>query len=275
MATQQYFLPESLDEAISLLAEHGPSLLVMAGGTLVMPLINDGTSMPEMVMGLRRAGLDKVERANGTVRIGATATISRVLELEAIPVLQEVAHQIGGWQIRNMGTVGGNLFAPPPAGDLAGALVALDSQVKLAGPAGERRVPIAEFFTGFLSTVREPGELVTEVQVPVPTGKVAYLKLGRKKANTPSVVSVTVNLMFDGDKIQDARVALNAAGPHPIRAKQAEDKLIGSRLNEATIEAAAAAAAAESEPFTDAIATEWYRREMVGVTVRRVLAMVA
>lgn len=275
VTTKAYYQPRSLDEALGLLAQHGPSLLVIAGGTLAMPLVNEGVSMPEQAMGLRRAGLDRVQRQDGHLSIGAAATLTQMAEQREIPLLAEAAHSIGGWAIRNMGTVGGNLFAPPPAGDLAAALLALDATVTLAGPKGKRTLPLAHFHTGFMMNALQPGELVAGFDVPLPAGKTVFLRYGRKRANTPAIVSVAAQLVFDGEKVKDARIALNAVGPHPLRARKAEAALIGKTLDEATIGAAATAAAAECEPFTDAIATEWYRRRMVQVYVRRALEQVA
>jgi CO/xanthine dehydrogenase FAD-binding subunit len=275
VTTQAYYLPQSVDEAISLLAEHGPTLLVMAGGTIAMPLINEGISLPEKVMGLRRADLKYVNRSNGVVEIGATTTLSQMLTQEEMPLLQQAAHHIGGWAIRNMGTVGGNLFAPPPSGDFAVALLALDAQVKLVSKDGERVLPLTEFYTGFMTTALAPGELVTEILVPMPKGKTAYIKYGRRHANTPAVVTLAANLVLDGKKVVDARLALNGVGPHPLRATKAEAALIGSTLDSTAIAAAAITAAEECEPFTDAVASEWYRRKMVDVYVRRALTQIA
>jgi carbon-monoxide dehydrogenase medium subunit len=275
LSTKHYFLPESQDEALALLAEHGPSLLVMAGGTLAMPLINEGVSMPEKVMGLRRAKLDGIQHSDGELVLGAATPLSKLQVLEAATMLPAAARHIGGWQVRNMGTVGGNLFAPPPAGDLAVALLALDAQVKLASCRGRRTLPLTDFYTGFLTTALEPDELVTEILVPVPSGRTAYLKYGRKHANTPAIVTVAATLTLNRGKVTDARVALNGVGPHPIRARGAEAALASARLDDGAIAAAAKAAAAECEPFSDAIASDWYRREMVDVYVRRALAQIA
>ena len=275
MTTQAYYLPQSVDEAISLLAEHGPATLVMAGGTIAMPLINEGISLPEKVVGLRQAGLNYVNRSNGTVEIGATTTLTRMLTQKEIPLLGQAAYHVGGWAIRNMGTVGGNLFAPPPAGDFAVALLALDAQVVLVGEDGQRVLPLAHFYTGFMTTALTPGELVTELRVPVPKGVTVYLKYGRRQANTPAIVSLAAHLVLDGEKVAHARLALNGVGPHPLRATTAEAVLAGSTLDEMAITEAAAAAAEECEPFTDPIASEWYRRKMVNVYVRRALAQVA
>lgn len=275
MTTQAYYLPQSVDEATSLLAEHAPELLVMAGGTIAMPLINEGISLPEKVMGLRRAGLNYVNRSNGMVKIGATTTLTQMLIQEDIPLLGQAAHHVGGWAIRNMGTVGGNLFAPPPSGDFAVALLALDAQVKLVGVDDERVLPLAEFYTGFMTTALAPDQLLTEIWVPVPKGVTVYVKYGRRRANTPAIISLAAHLAFDGEQVADARLALNGVGPHPLRATRAESVLVGSTLDEGAVTEAAAAAAQECEPFTDPIASEWYRRKMVDVYVRRALAQVA
>jgi CO/xanthine dehydrogenase FAD-binding subunit len=275
VTAKTYFLPQSLGEALSLLAEHGPSLLVMAGGTLAMPLINKGISMPEKVLGLRRAGLDYIHPSNGSLQIGATATLSQVLQHERIPVLQQAAHNVGSWAVRNMGTAGGNLFAPPPAGDLTVALLALDARVKLASLRGERIVPLAEFYAGFLSTVLAPDELVVELEVPLPRGMTTVVKHGRLHTNTPTIVGVAVHVVKENGRVREARVALNGVGPHPIRARNAEAAILGSPLDAAAIVAASDAAAQECEPFTDPVSSDWYRRKMTGVFVRRALTQVA
>lgn len=275
MTVRHYHLPRSRPEALDLLARHGPELLVMAGGTVAMPLINDGLSLPEMVMGLRMAGLDRLEAVEGTLRIGATTTLTQLLEQRSIPMLAEAARNTASWSIRNMATVGGNLFTPPPGGDVAVALLALDASVTLASATGERVVPLAEFFTGFMTNQLAPDELLVDIVVPITSEPAAYIKFGRKHANTPSVVTVAVRLLWDGAQVADARIALGAVGPHPIRARRAEGVLAGSRLNSDAVTAAAFAAADDCEPFTDGIATDWYRRRMVGLFVGRALEQLA
>jgi CO/xanthine dehydrogenase FAD-binding subunit len=273
VSVKEYFLPQSLAEATGLLAEHGPSLLVMAGGTIAMSLINEGVSTPEKVMGLRRAGLNYIRRDNGTITMGATTTLSQILELEAVPLLQSAAEHAGSWSIRNMGTIGGNICAPPPAGDVAVALLVLDAQVKLAGQSSERVIPLADFYAG--AGPVQTGELLTEIQAPVAAGKTAYIKYGRKHTVTPAIVTVAVQIVLDGSRVTEARLALNGVGPHPLRAKNAEAALLGSALTADSIAAAAKAASEECAPATDAIASEWYRRKMVGVYVKRALAQIA
>lgn len=275
MTVSDYFLPRSLPEALDLIGTHGPELLVMAGGTVAMPLINDGLSLPRAVMGLRRTGLDRVAQLDGWLHVGATATLTQLQEQRAVPLLSEAASATASWSVRNMGTVGGNLFTPPPGGDIAVALLALDTNVTLAGPKGERTLPLADFFTGFMTTSLTDDELVTALSVPLPSGSTAYTKFGRKQGNTPAVVTVAVRLTWDADRIVDARIALGAVGPHPIRARAAERGLLGTTLDPDARAAAATAATAECEPFTDAIATDWYRRRMVGVVVARTLEKLA
>lgn len=275
MAVKEYFLPESLDEAVKLRAEYGPAMLVMAGGTIAMSLLNQGLIFPQQVMGLRRAGLNQISRTNGTLSLGATTTLSQLAELEAIPLLQEAARQSASWSVRNMATVGGNLFARAPYGDVAVALLALEAQVKLASPAGMRLVPLTEFYTGYHANVVADDELLAGLHVPVPQGRTIYLKFGRKQFNTPAVVTVAAHLSLSEGQVTSALLALGAAGPHPFRSAQAEAALVGAALTPETIATAAAAAMADSQPITDPVASAVYRRRMVGVMVRRALTQLA
>ena len=276
MTTQAYFRPRSLAEALGLLDEHGPAMLVMAGGTLAMPLINKGVSRPEKVMGLRQAGLDYVRPLDGGVHIGAAAPLSRVRLVSGIPLLAEAVKNVAGWAVQNVATAGGNLFAPPPAGDLTVALLALDAQIKIASQLrGERLVPLSEFFTGFLTNCLAHDELVVEIQVPKPVGNTVLLKYGRLYTNTPAIVTVAVRLVAKNGLINEVRVALNAVGPHPFRARQAEKVLHGAALQPEIFSAASSAAAAECEPYTDPIASADYRRRMAGIFVQRALAQAA
>lgn len=272
MSVIEYLRPASVTEAIELLGRHGPELLVMAGGTISMPLVNDGISAPRRVMSLRAAGMDTLERASGQIRIGATCPLQRLLELDEAPILVQAARETGSWAIRNMGTVGGNLFAPPPAGDVTVALLALDAVLLLAGPAAIREVPIDAFHTGFMTTDLQPKELLTEIRFAVPSGETAFRKLGRRQANTPAVVTVATRLELEAGAVRAARVALGAVGPHPCRSAAAEAMLVGAPLDPATVARAAEAAAEAADPATDGIATAWYRRRMTRVAVEQALA---
>jgi aerobic carbon-monoxide dehydrogenase medium subunit len=270
-----YFQPTSVPEALALLGEHGPDLLVIAGGTVAMPLINEGISLPRLVMGLRHAGIDGIDRTGDTLRIGAMTTLTAAAEQTDSPLLATAARKTAAWAIRNMATVGGNLFTPPPGGDVATALLALDANVEVAGPSGTRQIPLATFWTGFLGTALAADELVTAIIVTLTPGEDAFLKFGRKEANTPAVVTVAAHLDVTDGIVRGARVALGAVGPHPLRAPSVEAALAGAPLTPDTINKAAAAAVDDVAPFTDAVATDWYRRRMVGVIVERALTGLA
>jgi carbon-monoxide dehydrogenase medium subunit len=272
VTTTDFFIPRSVDEALGLLHEHGADMTVMGGGTIVMGQINDGLLFPRKAMSLRRAGMDEVHAADGRLAIGAAATPARLSRLGELPILAQAAGMLGSPAIRTLATVGGNMFAPPPAGDMAVPLLALDAQVELAGAAGRRTLPLDQFFTVPGRTARADDELLVAFHVPRPAGHSAYMKFGRRQANTPSVVAVAVRVVMGADGVvSDARIALGAAGPHPMRARQAEAALVGKPLDAASVAAAAAAAQAESDPPTDALASGWYRKRMVGVFVRRAL----
>jgi CO/xanthine dehydrogenase FAD-binding subunit len=236
-----------------------------------MPLLNEGVVQPRLVMGLRRAGLAGIERTDAGLRIGATTTLSALAEQDAIPVLAAAASRAAAWSVRNLGTVGGNLFSPPRGGDVATALLALDASVVASGPSGTRVIPLAAFFTGLRETALAADELVTAIRVPTPDGVAAFSKLGRRDANSPAVVTVAAHIRLDGERVSKARIAIGSAGPVPFRATSAEAVLAGAAFDAEAIAAAADAAEAEAEPLADAVASDWYRRRMVGVVVRQVL----
>lgn len=271
MTVSTYYRPDSLAEALDLLARHGSDLLVIAGGTVAMPLINDGLSLPTHVMGLRAAGLDAIERVGDELHIGATATITALLQQPHVPLLSDAARQTAAWAIRNMATVGGNLFTPPPGGDIATALLALDASVVAASIRGTRSLPLRDFYTGFMTNSLAPDELVTKIVVPLAPGRTRFVKFGRRQANTPAVVTVAIHATFDSGIVSACRIALGAAGLHPQRNSAAETLVVGHSLDDQVISAAAEAAAQTCEPVTDAIASEWYRRRMVGLFVARAL----
>jgi CO/xanthine dehydrogenase FAD-binding subunit len=272
VTTTDFFIPRSVDEALGLLREHGPELTVMGGGTIVMGLVNDGHLFPRKAMSLRRASMDEARAENGHIHIGAAATLARLSRLDVLPILAQAAGMLGGPAVRTLATVGGNMFGPPPYADIAVPLLALDAQAELAGPQGRRTLPLDQFFSGPGVTVCAPGELLVSFSVPRPTGQSVYWKFGRRQASTPSIVAVAVRVVADaGGAVSEARIALGAAGPYPARARDAEAALIGRTLDDASIAAAAEAAMAASDPPTDALASGWYRKKMVGVYVKRAL----
>lgn len=271
MPIEKFFMPESLDGALDALNEYGSDALILAGGTMVMPLVNEAQTSPRVVVSLQRAGLSQVN-VNGKIEIGATTTLTRVLGMNELPLLQAATREIGSWAIRNMATLAGNLFVPPPAGDAAVALLALDAQVVVQSKKGERTIALDQFFSGLMQTALRPNELVTRIVVPKPRGKTNFVKYARREANAPAIVSVAARIVTDPEGIiTDARIALGAANDFPMRAKKAEALLVGRGLDANTIADVAQAAMNEAKPFSDAIASDWYRKKMVAVYVKRVL----
>lgn len=269
MTINAYFTPESLEEALNLKASHGFDLHVIAGGTLLMPQINDGHFFPAMVMGLRRAGMDSVT-LNGATIIGATTTMSQMEAQTRHPILQTAARAIGGWAVRNMATVGGNLFNQPPYGDFCVALLALGAQIKINSASSERFVDLNTFMIGGRQLAAD--ELITEIHVPDHSGLAGYHKFGRRKANAATIVTVAAQLDVADGVIQSARVALGGADNVAKRSPAAEAVLNNAPVSSATIAETAAAAAAASNPITDATASSWYRRQMIDVQLKRLLS---
>ena len=268
MTVTSYHLPTSVAEAVGLLQAHGPDLLVLAGGTVAMPLVNEGVRRPTRVMGLRRAGMGGIEERDGGLRIGATTTLTELAAQDAVPMLATAARRTGSWAVRNMATVGGNLFSAPRGGDVATALLALDAVVEATGPSGMRTIALESFFTGLMTTALAPDELVTAIVVP-PHGLASFVKLGRREVNSPAVVTVAACVVTDDEAVTGARIAIGSVGPHPVRVRAAEAIVVGSTLDAASLGRAADAAAAAAAPHSDAVASDGYRRRMVGVGVRR------
>lgn len=269
----EFLLPDSVEQATGLMAEHGNALKVMAGGTNLLRYMPPGAG--GYVMGLNRLGLDEVEQVDGGWSIGSGVTMARLRADVGLPVLQAAARQVGGPAVQNMATIGGNLHARQPYGDVAVALLALDAMLTFVSPAGERTQPLAEFFSAWHNGSPPSGELLTRVNIPAPAGEAAFLKHGHKALNSSTIVSVAARIVKQGGSVAEARIALGGCGPHPLRCEPAEDALTGSALDEQTIAAAAKTAETGVSPATDAVATEWYRRRMAGVFVRRALQQLA
>lgn len=268
----QYLEPQTIEEAVSLLAKYGGEAKVIAGGTDLINLIRMKTIRPNYVVDIGRiSGLDHVRYDDGALSIGALTTL-RALETSndvkhCHPVIAQAAGQLGSVAIRNVGTVGGNLCHASPAADTAPSLIALGTEVRIVGPAGERTVALEDFFTDPGRTVLQRGEILAEICVPPmpPDTKGVYLKHASRGAADLAIVGVAVIATLDGGCCRNVKIVLGAVAPMPIRARNAERVLEGKEINDAVIEQAARAAAAESRPITDVRASADYRREMVKV----------
>ena len=279
MSRFEYHEPESLGDVIALAARFGTEASFLAGGTDLIVQLERGRIAPRHVIGLRRVpGLTGIE-VNGRVTLGARVTpraIERAPELAgAFRCLIEGAEVIGGHQVRNVATVGGNLVNASPAADLVPGLLALDGAVTLVGPAGEREVSIEHFLLGPNRTTRRPDELLTRVSLPaLPTrAATAFLKAGRRRAMEIAVVGVAARLTLDAslERCLEARIALGAVAPTAVRAHQAERALEGQPVGPEAFRRAAEMAQDACRPIDDVRASAAFRRHLVGVLVRRAL----
>ena len=248
----------------------GADAIYMAGGTLVMRDVNAGVTATRIVRSSDPVLAD-IRLSGDGVTIGAGVNMAMIAAHRDLTFLAPVARSVGGPQIRNMATVGGNLFAPHPYGDFAVAMLALGARVSVAGQSAAPR-PIAD-------VLRERGRigLVASVQVPRPQAPAdfGFLKASRIKPKGVSVLSIAAYLPRQGGRIRGARVAFGAMGPMPLQASAVERVLDGQSLDAATITRAAQVAVEGLDPPTDPLATTWYRREVAGVHLKRLLERMA
>ncbi len=269
-----YYRPESIEEAIELLDR--PGAKVFAGGTDMVPRLKKGLLAVEAMVDLKRIpDLGRIEAVSGAIHIGPLATHADITVSEPlwkkVPILPQSALTMAGPQIRNMGTIGGNICNASPAGDLLPGLICLEAEFELSSGEGKRRVAAADFFTGPGETVLRPGEILSDIIVPVPesgSGAV-YLKLGRRNAMEIAQVGVAALVRIEGGKVGKARIVLGAVAPVPMRAISAEEILTGIAGDEDSVTRAADAAAESCRPIDDVRTTAEYRREMVKVLTRR------
>jgi CO/xanthine dehydrogenase FAD-binding subunit len=258
----------TLSEAASALqSDRGARFL--AGGTLVMRAINEGDVSISTIVRATDRGFAEIRSAGARITLGAGVTMGQIIADRELAFLHPVARAVGGPAIRNMATAGGNLFAPSPYGDFAAALLALDATVAMQGGYPGRETPLEEF----LASRERANGLVASVTFNRPSPEAfRFRKVARVKPKGISVLSIAAHLPVNGGRIAGARVAYGAMAPAPIRAKSVERALEGRALDENSIASAAAVAAEGTHPATDAIASAWYRREMVAVHLRRMLS---
>jgi CO/xanthine dehydrogenase FAD-binding subunit len=271
MSFPELLTPETIEQAVELLASTDRKTLIFGGGTLVQPYLTLGTDDHDAVLDLERLKLTQVVLENHVVSCGAMVRLAQLAQALSHEYIHAAVSSIGGPAVRNLATVGGNLFAKPPYGDLATLLLALDGELELANPNGLQWVSLHEFYQRYApDTGRRT--LVTRVRFSIdPKRRVVFRKLGRKQLNTASVVTVAVSLLFQGDLISEARIALGGVDQRPLRMEPAERLLIGASLTSDVIESVALTALQNCHPRTDAYASAWYRQRMIPVQVRRAL----
>jgi CO/xanthine dehydrogenase FAD-binding subunit len=280
-----YEAPQTVDEAIKLLAARGEKARALCGGTDLIIQMRAGVRRPEHVVDvkniaeMRRISFD----LQHGLRLGAAVPAIEIHENADMrryyPGLTEAAHLIGSLQIQSRASVGGNVCNGSPAADTTPALIALGAKGRVVGPKGERMVAVEEFCTGPGRTVLHPNELLVEFQIASPArhSSDAYLRFIPRNEMDIAVVGVgaALTLDLDDERCVEARIGLGAVGPTPIFAKDASQALVGKKLDDAAIERAAQLAVAASSPIDDMRGTAEYRRHIVGVLTRRVLAKAA
>lgn len=276
----EYCAAKDLTQALEMLEQWGSEAKAVAGGTDLVLNMKKKAQLPRRVVSLHKVQeLDFVQEDRSGIRIGALArhadlACNRTL-LEHAPILCEAVGLIGSWQIRNVGTVGGNLCNASPAADAAAPLLVLGTRVVVANSEREEEVPLDGFFTGPGSTMLKPNELLKEIVIERPRGRSfgRYLKLRRRKAVDVSLVGVAFQAELDRDGRQLTRVAIGLGGvaPTPIRAPEAEAVLTGLSRGEALekIPECARAAVGAMRPISDVRASAEYRRAVVDVYVRK------
>jgi len=282
---EQYSAPASVEEATRIM--HESKVTVLAGGTDLMPQTGTGKRRFESTLLniCRIDGLHEISVQDGRVRIGALATVTGVLEHEILsriaPVLAQTADRFASSQLRNAATLGGNLCNASPAGDMIIPLLLLDAELELAswahGAVAYRRIPVADFFTGPGATCKREDELLTAIEFAKPaSGFVAgFYKSGPRPALEIATVSVGVAGILKDDALHAARVAIGAAAPTVLRARQVEAALEGRLLDSSLISRAADLAAAAAMPIDDVRASAWYRRHLIRIYTKRFLTDVA
>ncbi len=275
-----YYLVSSTEEALHLLAEHGPRARIVAGATDLMLELERGLrpGVDTLIDITRIPGLNRIHRdEDDVIHLGPLVTHNDVVASDLIRTyaypLARAAWEVGAPQIRNRGTIAGNLITASPANDTITPLMALGASVTLASRQGERTVPLQEFYTGVRKTVMQPDELLVDISFPAlrPSQRGTFIKIALRRAQAISVVNAAVILDLEGETVRSAKITLGAVAPTIIHAPEAEAYLAGKTLTDSVMEEAARLAIEASRPIDDLRASAAYRREMVRVSVLRAL----
>lgn len=277
----EYLSPKTVKECIAMLSQYGQKGNVIAGGTDLIPQMKWGEKKPDYIISLSQIpNLDEIQFSSPTgLRLGALAKIGEIERSEIIkkhyPILAQAASVLGSVEIRNRGTVGGNLCNAAPSADMAPSLLVLDARAVIVSQNGEKIIPLEDFFVGPGKTILSNHEFLVRLEAPPmkPNSFGEYIKMGIRKTMDIAVVGVAALITLDhgNNTCEEAKLGLGAVAPTPIRAKQAEGMLKGKTLNEKVIELAAEAASNEASPLTDIRASDRYRRYVIRALTRRAI----
>ena len=272
----EYFAPSSLQEAVSLLSQHSGAK-VLAGGQSLIPAMRFRLAAPPTIIDLNNlSDLHYIREQNGVLAIGALTRESDVEDADmgskGYHMLDDVSRVIADPIVRNMSTVGGNLAHADPANDHPAVMLAYNAQVVAVGNSGTRTIPIDEFFVDLFTSALREDEILTEIRIPKPAARSAgaYMKLERKVGDY-AISAAAAQLTVEGGRCTAARIGLTNVNPTPMRAKNAENMLIGHTLTDDVIEAAGQAAAAECDPSPDLRGSIDYKRDITRVLVKRTI----
>lgn len=275
-----YYIPATLDEALRLLAQHAPNARLIAGGTDIVIELDRGMRKAVALIDISRLpDLDSIQQDDaGWIHLGPLVTHAQVVAsalcLEHAFPLARACREVGAPQIRNRGTVAGNLVTASPANDTITPLMALGARLTLRSVRGQRDVPLAEFYTGVRRTVMADDEMLVDIAFPAlqDNQRGAFVKLGLRRAQAVSVINCAAVVTLDNaGRLTRAAITLGAVAPVIVRAAQAEAALTGKPLNDETINAAAQLAPEACRPIDDIRSTALYRRKMAAVVTRRAL----
>jgi carbon-monoxide dehydrogenase medium subunit len=278
----EYDAPSTLDEAIALLQRHGEEAKILSGGHSLIPMMKLRFATPERLIDINNIpGLDYIRESGGYLRIGALTRESALEHSELLgrkyPIFGDVSKLIADPQVRNLGTLGGNLAHGDAANDHPAVMLALRAEIEATGPQGKRLIPIDEFFFGFYMTALQHGEILTEVRVPIPAPRSggAYHKMERKVGDY-ATAGVAAQITLDqNDVCQYIGIGLTNVNPTPLRAERSEAELLGQKLTPERIARAAQQASEDCNPSADLRGDEDYKRHIVKVLVNRVLQKAA
>jgi carbon-monoxide dehydrogenase medium subunit len=272
-----YFAPNTLQEAVSLLTEHQAGAKILAGGQSLIPAMRFRLAVPETLIDINNLSeLQYIREGDSYLAIGAMTRESTLEDSDVVrqryPMLADASHVVADPIVRNMSTIGGNLAHSDPANDHPAVMLAYNAQVVAVGPNGMRIIPIDNFFIDLFQNALHSDEILTEIRIPKPTANSgsAYVKLERKVGDY-AISAVAIYLTVNGNTCTVARIGLTNVSPVPMRSKNAEQALIGRSLTDEVIEAAGEAAGAECDPSPDLRGSIDYKRDITRVLTKRAI----